>query len=735
MRFQCPFCSYNIRGITSSMLGCKINCPDCGQLVHVKDDPFQAGRILGDFIIIRKLGAGSIGTVYFAEQRSLYRNVALKVLSKEYSNNVGIESFLKEARAVASLSHPNLVQAFGVGEEDGVCFLAMNFIEGITIKQKIEREKKIRIDEALHIVQQVAEGLHYAWSEASLVHRDVKPENIMITKEGAVKLTDLGLAIDVAEYNSKEEKEISGSPSYMSPEQFTGDNLDSRCDIYALGVTLYEMIAGRLPFDGATLKTVARQHFYDPPKPLSKVNPAIPSKVCSLVKKMMEKEAVNRYQDMESLIHAIWKVRQTTAPNKDLIPSVHTISLKHLDYDLQKISQERKKQITSEKTRKIKSDSLFYNIFYISVPLILLAFFIYWIFKDRPTQRQRANAFKINSFGRLLSMKNSDIPLLEEKLDILKSSIQLGGNDFDTNLRRKLLFYQEKIKALKLENQLKELKVTHNQTEQASTYKLSKLMKKNKDTELQLKRREKILLQKEKIIKSFMKEKELLESNVKDKQELMREMKTLKKEYELYLKEIFRLKLYTLLRKAKIQEAEAFITLKMKSYPQFQKFFNFYLKVIFDLKNLYNSIISSGTKFAGINAGKFGKIRNIIRSTVFLIDENNNEIQLPLNALPLSAIKEIAEKKFVGMKQDRILRFSIFLSSSIGQAHVLLPKDSEVNKNAEAVAKYKLEKIKIYSLIDKKKAKDDARSFLKEFADLPITQEKYKLELKRLFDK
>lgn len=735
MRFQCPFCSYNIRGITASMLGCSINCPDCGQLIHIKDDPFQSGRILGDFIINRKLGAGSIGTVYLAEQRSLYRKVALKVLSKEYSTRVGIEAFLKEARAVAKLSHPNLVQAFGVGEEDGVCFLAMNFIDGITIKQKIDREKKIKVDEALHIVQQVAEGLYYAWDEAHLIHRDVKPENIMITKEGAVKLTDLGLAVNQTEFNLQQEREISGSPSYMSPEQFTGEELDFRCDIYALGVTLYEMIAGVLPFDGATLKTVARQHFYEPPKPLNKVNPAIPSKVCALVKKMMEKDPENRYQNMESLIHAIWTVRQTTAPNKDLIPSVHTVSLKHLDYDLQKMSQERKKQITTTETKEKRKNAVFYNIFYVTTPILFVAFFAYYILQDRPNQRQRENAIKINSLGSLINRNNSDIRILEEKLDVLKSSIQLGNNDYDKILNWKLQYYKEKIENLKLSKEINQLKTLYDKTEQESHYKLSKLIKQNKDTELELQRREKILAEKEKVIRNFMKEKKALDKKAGEQENLSRKLQEIKKEYTYFLKDVLRIRLYTLLRKARIQEADAFINIKEKEHSGLDAFFEFYRKVVSDLKSFYSAVISSGTKYAGINAGKFGRIRNIIRTTVFLVDENGNEIQLPLNALPLSALREIAEKAFPDMKQSRIVRYCIFLSDSIGQSYILLPEDNEINKVAEAVAEYKLNKIRIYSLLDKKKAKDDAKLFLKEFSDFPITMEKYKSELKKLFER
>ena len=145
MRFQCPFCSYTMRGITASMLGRKVRCPDCDKTSRLPKNEFSEGRVIGDFILKRRLGKGSIGTVFLAHQISLDRPVALKVLSREYSHAKGIEAFLKEARAAAKLSHPNLVQSFGVGEEEGVCFMAMNFIEGETAKDKIEIEY-LRID-------------------------------------------------------------------------------------------------------------------------------------------------------------------------------------------------------------------------------------------------------------------------------------------------------------------------------------------------------------------------------------------------------------------------------------------------------------------------------------------------------------------------------------------------------------------------------------------------------------
>jgi hypothetical protein len=362
-------------------------------------------------------------------------------------------------------------------------------------------------------------------------------------------------------------------------------------------------------------------------------------------------------------------------------------------------------------------------------------FFAYYILQDRPTQQQKNNSMRINALGRLINSENPDIAKLEEKLDVLESSIHFSNSDYDKILNWKLQCYSEKIKNLKLQKQIEKLNSILDQKEQEAQYKLTKLIHKNKETEQQLLRREKILAEKEKVIRTFMKEKEELDLKAGEQENLKRKYQKLQQEYMHFLKKVLRIRIYNFLRKARFQEAEAFISIKEQQHIGLGEFFGYFKKVIFDLKNFYSAVTSSGTKYAGINAGKFGRIRKIIRTTVFLVDENSNELQLPLNAMPLNALKQIAEKAFPDMEQDRILRFVIFLSDSIGQAYILLPDDDEINKTAVAVAEYKFNKIKIYSMVDKKKAKDEAKTFLKEFSDLPVIMEKFKPELKKLFEK
>ena len=377
MRFQCTFCLSLVTADEKEQR--HTNCPSCGKKCLVPSSRFEPNCVISDFIIKEKIGSGSIGTVYKATQISLDRTVALKVLAPEFASRKGVASFLNEARAAAALSHPNLVQAFAVGEEDSICYFAMNYIDGDNLTSHIKRQGKMAPDEALHIAQQVAEALYYAWDEARIIHRDVKPDNIMFTKEGVVKLTDLGLAMRQKDWS--EGMEISGSPAYMSPEQFAGEPLDARSDIYSLGISLYQILSGILPFNGDTFKSIARQHYDTRPTPIRELNPDVPASVADILKKMIAKLPEDRYQDMESLLHDIWRVRQKTAPNQELVPDVHTISINKLDYDLQNRSVvhdiEVQRQLLKLKSRR----DVFFWALIVIVP-VLTAILLFFAFTD-----------------------------------------------------------------------------------------------------------------------------------------------------------------------------------------------------------------------------------------------------------------------------------------------------------------------------------------------------------------
>jgi len=409
LRFACPFCHFQI-SVEESDAGGRIVCPACSKTVAIPATRFDNGCIIGDFIIQSRIGAGSAGTVFLAQQISLEREVALKVLSHKNMTEKGVATFLNEARAAAKLSHVNLVQSYAVGEDDGYSYMAMTYIKGETLKSRLKREKRMPIDEALHIVQQVAEALCYAWNESRLIHRDVKPDNIMITDDGIVKLTDLGLAMNQKDWS--EDMDISGSPSYMSPEQFAGEPLDTRSDIYSLGVTLYQMITGSLPFRAVSISTLANQHFNQKPEPPEHFVPGLPSTVSTLIKKMMAKKPGKRFADMEELLDAIWRLRQITAPSRSLVPDVHTISIRRLNYEIQTeyMNNKRKQERILKRQRDETKMPWYARAALVLIPLaLLMAIGIYFFTDYQRHSLERALFANVDSFERLVA--NPDIPV------------------------------------------------------------------------------------------------------------------------------------------------------------------------------------------------------------------------------------------------------------------------------------------------------------------------------------
>ena len=262
MKFQCVLCLSTFK-VTNVQLGESINCPNCSRNIVIPKKAFDRGRVIGgDFVIDRVLGTGGMGTVYLAKQISLEREVALKVLSRKFSVDLKFRmEFQREARAASRLTHTNLVQAYAFGEDEGDLFLAMEYVEGVTLGDRLDNDTRLIIDEAMNIIQQVAEGLHFAWTQEQLIHRDIKPDNIMLTSDGHVKLTDMGLARTAVELENV--TEVSGTPAYMNPEQFTKQAMDCRADIYSLGVCLFHSVTGQLPFDSPNVRELARQHIQD----------------------------------------------------------------------------------------------------------------------------------------------------------------------------------------------------------------------------------------------------------------------------------------------------------------------------------------------------------------------------------------------------------------------------------------------------------------------------------------
>lgn len=276
----------------------------------------RPGMLISDrYEIIEKVGSGGMADVYKAKCHRLNRFVAIKVLKAEYSEDKSfVDKFRGEAQSAAGLSHPNIVNVYDVGDDDGLHYIVMELVEGITLKSFIERKGRLEVKEALGISIQIAQGMEAAHAN-HIIHRDIKPQNIIISREGKVKVTDFGIA--KAATSNTITSNAMGSVHYISPEQARGGYCDEKSDIYSLGITMYEMLSGRVPFTGDNTISVALLHIQGEAAPLRDLEPTIPISVDKIVQKCMQKKPERRYASVTELIKDLRKA--ITNPNDDFV--------------------------------------------------------------------------------------------------------------------------------------------------------------------------------------------------------------------------------------------------------------------------------------------------------------------------------------------------------------------------------------------------------------------------------
>ena len=260
----------------------------------------KIGMLIADrYEILEKVGTGGMADVYKSKDHTLNRFVAVKVLKQEFSENANfVSKFRVEAQAAAGLMHPNIVNVYDVGEEKGIYYIVMELVDGITLKNYISKRGRLGYKEAVTIALQVSMGLEAAHRN-HIIHRDIKPQNIIISRDGKVKVTDFGIA--KAATSDTITSNVMGSVHYTSPEQARGGFSDEKSDVYSLGVTLYEMLTGEVPFDGETTVAIAIRHIQEPMPSPKKLNPDIPYSVDQIVLKCCEKSPDRRYQNMQEL--------------------------------------------------------------------------------------------------------------------------------------------------------------------------------------------------------------------------------------------------------------------------------------------------------------------------------------------------------------------------------------------------------------------------------------------------
>jgi serine/threonine protein kinase len=345
---------------------------------------------IGGYKITASLGEGSMGRVFKGRHLNSGLIAAIKLLSPELSRTPEfVKRFLREARALAKLSHKNIVKVFNVGEEKGQYFLILEYVDGKTLADFLKENGPLPPDLAVDYLYQTCEGLQEAHAK-EVIHRDIKPENLMIDREGLIKITDFGLARDVNNKDSyTQEGQIFGSPYYISPEQSQGKSLDPRTDIYSLGATFYHLISGEVPFDGDSQLSILLKHLREKPIPLLEKKPQLPPSLSLIIDKMMEKKLKNRYrscltilphlQMLKEFVKQETRRRVTKTLKAEVVPS--NASRKRL----------APLSLSREKTKKTLP-----LLLPLGVPLLLLLILLsFFFFKEKGTSPEKRSAQQI----------------------------------------------------------------------------------------------------------------------------------------------------------------------------------------------------------------------------------------------------------------------------------------------------------------------------------------------------
>lgn len=281
------------------------------------DSVSQSLQQIPGFQVMQKIGAGAMASVYKARQLSLDRIVAIKILPKRLSEDPEfVKRFYAEGRAAAKLNHNNIVQAIDVGEFAGYHYFVMEFVDGKTVYDELAKSRVYSEQGALEVIIQIARALQHS-HERGFIHRDVKPKNIMITRDGVAKLADMGLARQAndAEAAEAEKGRAFGTPYYISPEQVRGlSDVDFRADIYSLGATLYHMVTGRVPFEGNSPASIMQKHLKEPLTPPDHLNPKLSTGLAEVVERMMEKDRAVRYANTGDLLLDLERVARGESP-------------------------------------------------------------------------------------------------------------------------------------------------------------------------------------------------------------------------------------------------------------------------------------------------------------------------------------------------------------------------------------------------------------------------------------
>ncbi|MCH2176030.1 MAG: serine/threonine protein kinase [Lentisphaeria bacterium] len=318
IKLSCRSCFKNLLIEGAGDLPTFIECPNCGANIRTPNHLLNVGDKLGNFEIIRHLGSGAMGTVYLANQVSIDRLTALKVLGEEITQNPKeLDSFFREVRMMGRLNHPNIVTAFEAGDNQGIHYVAMTYIDGLTLEEMIEQEGPIPTENVVFIISKIADALAYAWDHHTILHRDVKPANIMINTESEPLLLDMGIST----FQSESEKDaglVVGTPHFMSPEQTMGSSdLDHRSDMYAMGCAVFYLLTGKVPYDDVDFREVLRMQREEPTPKLADYIEGIHPNFQSFLNKTMAKDRDKRFAtwgDFKKALETVFEEPKSPPP-------------------------------------------------------------------------------------------------------------------------------------------------------------------------------------------------------------------------------------------------------------------------------------------------------------------------------------------------------------------------------------------------------------------------------------
>ncbi|MFE8695229.1 Stk1 family PASTA domain-containing Ser/Thr kinase [Cytobacillus sp. FJAT-53684] len=357
-------------------------------------------RISGRYKILEIIGGGGMANVYLAHDMILDRDVAVKMLRLDFANDDEfIRRFHREAQSATSLAHPNIVSIYDVGEEDSIYYIVMEYVEGQTLKQYIQQNSPIRIEEVLEIMKQLTSAISHA-HQNQIIHRDIKPHNILIDRLGNVKITDFGIAMALSATSITQTNSVLGSVHYLSPEQARGGMANRKSDIYSLGIVMFELLTGRLPFSGESAVSIALKHLQSETPSLRRWNPSIPQSVENIVFKATAKDPFHRYENVEEMEDDI---RTALAPERiheekfiipidnDATKAIPIITDEHSYSNMEetvvhdkdvKMAQTKKEPKPKKEKKKKKRKKLPIILVSIFFGLIILGLFVVFILPD-----------------------------------------------------------------------------------------------------------------------------------------------------------------------------------------------------------------------------------------------------------------------------------------------------------------------------------------------------------------